>query len=97
MFTLLNHQVHEIRNIISRTQQSRSKGVSYARALQLLYVTLRKTQEDLETIYFSYVLKPMLQAQDSIVISCVYMMSQMIKSKDQNTPRDILPSLHCAM
>lgn len=66
------HRVHDKKQVIP-------SKITYARALQLLYMTLRRTQDDLESIYFSYVLKPALQAQQSIVMSCVCMITFMAR------------------
>lgn len=89
MFSLLHHQMVEIKTLLNNVYDKRKSVTShltYARALQLLYATLHHTQKELESIYFSYVLKPQLQAQKSIAISCIYLMSEMVKSKGRTAP-----------
>lgn len=84
MFSLLHHQVLEIKHILKNMYDKRThvaSPINYARALQLFYMTLRSTQRELESIYFAYVLKPQLQAQKSIAMSCIYLMSEMLRFK----------------
>ena len=53
-------------------------GVSYLRGLQLCYVTLRKTFNDIENIYFQYALKPNIRLTQPIVVSCIMCMRMML-------------------
>lgn len=93
MFSLLHHQVGEIKQLLTNMYDKRGHAphLPYARALQLFYMTLRHTQKELESIYFSYVLKPQLQAQNSIAISCVYLMLQ-LKALDQTALSSNVPN-----
>lgn len=96
MFSLLHHQLFEMKSLLNRAYDKRASVCSrrnFARALQLFFVTLRKAQNDLESIYFSYILKPQLQAQNSIALSCVYLISEMVKTKGQKAPPSGTPCL----
>jgi hypothetical protein len=85
MFSLIHDQIAELKELISHVQQGRrgTSPISYARALQLIYATLRHTQKEIESIYFSYVLRPTLQTEnatrDPIALSCLYMMAKLAR------------------
>jgi hypothetical protein len=99
MFSLLYHQLRELTRVVNMAKDKRGcvqSHLSYARALKLMYMTLQRTQKDMESIYFSYVLKPTLQ-DNSIVISCLYVMGQMIKQRDQTTPFGVPSRQHLAV
>lgn len=87
MHLLLKHQLDNIHSMIERYLQKKDDAmnkISYLRGLQLYLVTLRKTYEELEDVYFTYALKPQIQLTQPIVISCVYCMHKMITEKKES-------------
>lgn len=92
MFSLINQQVFEIKELMSQVQRGRrgSTPLAYARALQLIYAILRQTQKELESIYYSYVLRPTLQTQNSIAVSCLYVIAKLANERKTTTFYDMV-------
>lgn len=81
MYTVLKKQVADISCMIDRLYDKRDVALnrmSYLRGLQLCLVTLRKTYEELEDIYYNYTLKPQIKLTQPLVISCVWCMQKML-------------------
>lgn len=86
MHTLLKRQLAQIHNIVDRYLEKKEDAmnkVSYLRGLQLYLVTLQKTYEDLENVYYAYALKPQIQLTQPIVLSCIVCMHRMITEKKE--------------
>jgi hypothetical protein len=92
MLNLIKRQLLDISHMIDMYQKKHDiaiSKVSYMRGLQLYLVTLKKTYEELEDIYFNYALKPQIKLTQPLVISCVLCMQKMMK--EQNKFPQFLP------
>lgn len=77
----MKKQVMDISHMVDRLHAKRDVAMnkmSYLRGLQLCLVTLRKTYEELEDIYYNYTLKPQIKLTQPLVISCVWCMQRML-------------------
>lgn len=84
MYTLLHKQVTDISHMVDRFYAKRDitiNKMSYLRGLQLCLVTLKKTYEELEDIYYQYTLKPQIKLTQPLVISCVLCMQKMLQDQ----------------
>ncbi len=60
MYRIIVDLLHDISTLSLhlREKQHVKDQASYQRAMQLFYMTLKKTYEELEDVYFHYVLQP---------------------------------------
>jgi hypothetical protein len=82
----IKHQLGGILRLVGNLFESRSGALKYTRALQLFHVVLMKTQQELEDVYFHYILKPAVRHEvnkQNLVLPCVYVCSALILSSSQ--------------
>lgn len=86
MTNLLQFQVNEIYTAISRFCDKKYNCInklSYLRGLHLCHMTLRKTYNELEDIYYHYALRPQIRVTQPMVVSCVLCMHYLMNKKQQ--------------
>jgi hypothetical protein len=84
MFALIHEQLYEISKttrMLNEKKNTCMNRMSYIRALQLFYMTLRKTNNELSDIYFNYALKPQVRLTQPIVVYCVWCMHHLLKKQ----------------
>lgn len=85
MHTLFEQQLKDVATIIDRFNEKRDISMnkrSYLRGIQLCYVILKKTYDDLEDVYFNYILKPQIRLTQPVVISCIMCMQMLSQQKE---------------
>jgi hypothetical protein len=84
MYARIQQQVHDVATITGKLLDKKStcmNKISYLRGLQLCYVTLRRAYEDIEDIYFHYLLKPQIKLTQPMVLSCIICMHMLIQQQ----------------
>ena len=84
MFALIHEQMNEIGRTIHMLHGKKSialNHMSYMRALQLFYITLKKTNHELNDIYFTYALKPQIKVTQPIVVYCLWCMHHIVNKQ----------------